>query len=64
MTKRSRNCLRDVMEADQEREYYNQVLDRIIDNPRKYLDDLEFMDVFRVSFLNYSEKRRKKPKPL
>jgi hypothetical protein len=35
----------------------------VIENPRYYLDNLEYLDSFRVSFLDYSEKRRVKPKP-
>ena len=51
------------MTADQERAYYTQILNKVIDNPRFYLDNLERLDVFRVSFLNYTLKRRIKPKP-
>jgi hypothetical protein len=42
------------MTTEEQREYYNEVLDRVIANPRKYLDNLEYLDVFRVAFINYT----------
>lgn len=57
MTQRSRNCLRDVMTKEQERIYYESVLERVIENPRFYLDNLDTCDIFKVSFINYSRKR-------
>ena len=62
MTTRSRNCLRDVMTKEQEREYYETVLYKVMMNPRRYLDNLDNFDSFRVSFINYSKKRKIKPK--
>jgi hypothetical protein len=50
------------MTAEQERAYYDNILARIYCNPRHYLDQLDYLDVFRVSFLNYSETRRVKAK--
>jgi hypothetical protein len=50
------------MTPEQERAYYDNVLARICCNPRYYLDNLENMDVFRVSFLNYGISRRVKVK--
>lgn len=34
-----------------EKELYYEVLDRVIANPRYYLDNLDNLEVFRVSFL-------------
>ena len=42
-----------------EKEYYYEVLDRVIANPRFYLDNLDKLDVFRVSFLNMNHKKEK-----
>ena len=58
-TTRSRNCLRDVMTAEQEEEYYNKVLEQVIEDPRRYLDNLEYYDSFRCSFYNYKLKKSK-----
>lgn len=54
--------LREFMTLEEEFEYYNETLDRVILNPRFYLDNLEELDVFMVSFHDYNEKRRAKPK--
>ena len=51
------------MTPEQERVYYDTILEKVIENPRYYLDNLELLDSFRVSFINYSSKRRIKPKP-
>lgn len=40
-----------------EKEYYYNVLDRVIANPRFYLDNLDRLDVFWVSFLNSNHKK-------
>lgn len=40
-----------------EKEYYYEVLDRVIANPRFYLDNLDKLDVFWVSFLNSNHKK-------
>jgi len=61
-TTRSYNCLRDVMTAEQERAFYDNILQRVFCYPRYYLDNLDYLDTFRVSFLEYWEKRRVKPK--
>jgi len=50
------------MSEDEERDFYMEVLDRVIRNPRFYLDHLDNRGlwVFRVSFLDYKGKRRVK----
>ena len=58
----SRNCLLNCMSAEQERAYYESVLQRVYCNPKHYLENLEQMWVFRVSFLDYHDKRRFKVK--
>lgn len=62
MTKRSRNCLRDVMTAEEERAFYEENLRLIYENIRYYLDNLEYLDVYRVSFHNYGASRYPKSK--
>ena len=47
------------MDKELERKYYNEVLERINRNPRYYLDNLEKLDVFTVSFENYHGKKGK-----
>lgn len=42
------------MSKEQERVYYDNVLEKVINNPRYYLDNLDKIDTFRVSFLDYS----------
>jgi len=54
----SYNTLLQVMTKEEEHEYYDLVLCAVIENPRKYLDNLETLDVFRVSFINYSSKEK------
>lgn len=44
------------MSIDEEREYYFTVLDKVIANPRFYLDNLEALHVFRCSFINYNKR--------
>jgi hypothetical protein len=41
------------MELHEEKAYYQEVLQRIINNPRYYLDNLDDLYVFRVSFIEY-----------
>lgn len=41
------------MTAEEEHAYYNEVLDRVIANPRYYLDNLDTLFTFRVSFRKY-----------
>jgi len=42
--------LNDVMTKGEEHEYFNSTLDLIIENPRYYLDNLNTLFVFRVSW--------------
>lgn len=51
--------LSDFMTLEEEYNYYNEVLERVIRNPRFYLDNLDELDVFFVSFINYHRKRPK-----
>lgn len=55
----SYNTLLEVMTKEEELNYYNTVLDSVIQNPRYYLDNLETLDVFKVSFINYHKKRER-----
>jgi len=50
------------MSDEEERDFYMEVLDRVIRNPRFYLDHLDNRGlwVFRVSFLDYKSKRKVK----
>lgn len=54
------------MTLEEERQFYNEVLDRVIANPRYYLDHLEDdkLAVFKCSFIDYYHKVKKKSKPL
>lgn len=47
------------MDIDEERNYYEEVLQRVIQNPRYYLDNLDELYVFRCSFINYYQGKRK-----
>lgn len=49
----SNNKLWMFMSIDEERAYFSEVCDRIISNPRFYLDHLEELSVFRVSWFKY-----------
>lgn len=49
------------MTLAEEKEYYEETLNRVISNPRFYLDNLDELYVYRVSFINYEYQ---KPKPL
>lgn len=42
-----------------ERQFYSEVLSRVHQNPRFYLDNLDKLDVFNVSFINYNYKKRR-----
>jgi hypothetical protein len=44
---------------EEESEIYDALLQDVIDNPRWYLDNLHSLRTFRVSWMNYGEKRRK-----
>jgi hypothetical protein len=50
------------MSIEEEKSFYDEVLERVILNPRFYLDHLDNKGlwVFRVSFLDYKGKRRVK----
>ena len=50
------------MTREEEVEFFNEVCERIIRNPRRYLDDLNNFSVFRVSFNNYHPRVKKKEK--
>jgi hypothetical protein len=49
------------MTIEQEYAYYNEVLERVINNPRKYLDALDdgSLSEFMVSFINYTSTDRR-----
>lgn len=42
-----------------EKDFYNEVLDRVINNPRFYLDNLDKLAVFDTCFLRKSVKKGK-----
>ena len=46
------------MTREEEEAYYYETLDRIIANPRLYLDNLEYLKTFRVSFIQYNPRKR------
>lgn len=51
------------MTPEEEREFHNEVLERVIRNPRYYLDRINHisgttsLDVYRVSFYNYKPRK-------
>ena len=45
------------MDREEEERYYNEILERMIRNPRFYLDNLEDLYLFRVSFRYYYPER-------
>ena len=47
------------MDYDSEKEYYEEVLQRVINNPRFYLNELDGLYVFRCSFINYKPGKTK-----
>lgn len=53
------NKLWKFMTYEEEQAYYHEVLERVIRNPRFYLDHLDELSVFRVSFLHYYPEDRK-----
>jgi hypothetical protein len=53
----SYNTLGQVMTLEEEKEYYDLVLCAVIENPRRYLDNLETLDEFRVSFIDYRKSK-------
>lgn len=42
---------------DEEKAYFYEVCDRIIANPRFYLENLDELSVFKVSFINYKNRK-------
>lgn len=56
--------LNEFMTIEEEYAYYNEVLERVINNPRWYLNHLEELSVFKVSFIQYSYKKKKGGKAL
>lgn len=50
------------MTASEEKAYYETTLQKIYLNPRPYLDNLEHLWVFRVSYLDYHDHRKAKKK--
>ena len=46
------------MDKEDELSYFNEVCDRIIKNPRFYLDNLDKLDTFVVSFIHYGKSRK------
>jgi hypothetical protein len=48
------------MSLEDEYNYFYEVCDRIISNPRYYLDNLDELYVFKVSFIHYGPSRKKK----
>ena len=43
----------------EEKKYYLEVLEKVIANPRLYLDNLDNLQTFYVSFIDYSYKKSK-----
>lgn len=54
------NRLWTFMEKDEEEWYYQETLNRILSNPRWYLDNLDYLINFRVSFIDYHDNRKAK----
>lgn len=47
------------MTRDEEEAYYDEVLTRVVNNSRFYLDNLDELSVFRVSFKKYKPEKMK-----
>jgi len=45
------------MTPEEEHAYYDEVLERVIRNPRFYLDNLDELSSFRVSFIGYKAEK-------
>ena len=45
------------MTLEEERAYYEEVCQRVINNPRFYLDNLDDLYVFRCSFIGYTAEK-------
>jgi hypothetical protein len=41
------------MNLEEQKAYHAEVLERVIKNPRFYLDNLDKLSVYRVSFIEY-----------
>lgn len=52
------NKLWEFMPSEEEHAYYEEVLRRVIHNPRYYLDNLDELSVFRVSFIYYYPEKK------
>lgn len=53
------NKLAEFMPIDEEHTFFNEVCDRIIANPRFYLDHLDELSEFKCSFIRYKPKKTK-----
>lgn len=53
------NKLYHFMSKQEEKEFFDEVCYRVVHNTRFYLDNLDSLDVFRVSFINYSYQKKK-----
>ena len=53
------NKLSEFMTIEEEHAFFYEVCDRIIANPRFYLDNLDGLSVFKCSFINYKYKKTK-----
>lgn len=53
------NDLRWFMTLEEQKNFYKENLERVIKNPRYYLDHLEELDVYLVSFINYQSSDKK-----
>jgi len=47
------NRLHQFMSKEEEKEYLEEVYERVLRNPRFYLDNLAELDMFRTRFKNY-----------
>jgi len=50
------------MSKEEEKAYYYKVCGQILHNTRYYLDNLESLNTFTVSFINYGKKKGRKRK--
>lgn len=51
------NKLWHFMPIEEEKRYFFDICDRIIANPRFYLDNLDELSTFKVSFINYKKRK-------
>lgn len=47
-----------VLSKSDERAIFDQICQNIIEDPRKYLENLENLNVFEFSFISYDPKRK------